>query len=71
MIDIKTLELGQVVSGVEVGRANVRWMVVICRVIGTDKGCGERRWARYYGPHRHSPLSRLCRGCNTKQGARM
>ncbi len=68
---LENVEPGTIVSAEEIGEeGHQRYMAVVCRDPSGEKGCGEKRWARYYGPHRHSPTTRLCRRCNTTQAAR-
>ena len=65
------VEPGTIVSAKDIGETGrQRYMAVVCRDAAGEKGCGEKRWARYYGPFRHSPTMRLCRLCNTIQAAR-
>ncbi len=66
---LEGVELGTIVSASEIGEEGRRkYMAVVCRDPSGEKGCGERRWAPYYGPARHSPSMRLCLQCKIANG---
>ena len=71
MPNINNVELGTIISAEEIGQPGQnKYMAVVCSDPSGEKGCGDKRWARYFGPFRHSPTKRLCAPCNKRQASK-
>ncbi len=63
--------VGTIVQGSYIGLdPKCQWMMVVCRDPDGAGGCGETRWARYYGEVRSSLTHRLCATCNRGYASR-